>query len=468
MLICWLSNLRHLGKSTLAQALAQKLSIRLNTEFSETFLLHLRPAALLSQFFGQSAKKIDEIFDSVAHLSTKHPQIFYVLVIDEIESLAGSRSQANAQGEVQDAIRATNQLLRGFDTIKNRRNILIIGTTNLLESLDKAFISRCSAKFVVPPPRASARYEILRYGLQMLVDEDMILISEHDSLPRYEDAVTSVESEFGTAGVCLCVLVNSLDRPRDEEQISARWLGQLPELALGTYLDADATCTLSEAVDMMSRYVESMKTENENGTAVNGSMESGQNSPANQSQQRKLEEDYHDERTCACCCKRGKLVGTARTGDTDAIKDTIHKISSQIGPVIEQLVKVISEEVWTALAAKQSHEDEARPLEEIDEASLNSRPKKRQRSKMGRAGAKYRLMAGTSRQQLAQTDELPSEQMMLDENPWHPSQQVKVTGNPEQMMLGHNSWPPSQQGEGTGDLLDKLETLPRHGEQARH
>ena len=116
-------DLHSLGKTTLAQALAQRLSIRLNSTFSETFLLHLRAATLLSQFLGQSAKQIHQISESIAHLSSTNPTTLYVLVIDEIESLAGSRSKANAQGEVQDAVRATNELLVGFDTIKNRRNV---------------------------------------------------------------------------------------------------------------------------------------------------------------------------------------------------------------------------------------------------------------------------------------------------------------------------------------------------------
>lgn len=217
--------------------------------------MHLRAAALLSQFFGQSAKQIHKIFESIAGLSQANPSTLYVLVIDEIESLAGSRSRANAQGEVQDAVRATNELLVGFDTIKNKNNVLIICTSNLLDSLDEAFTDRCSEKIVVPPPGAEAKYEILRYGLGMLVAEEIITIGENDALPKYDDAVAELEEEYGTTGSRLRLLVDSFNQ-QEGSPVSARWLGQLPELALGKYLDPDATCPLSDAVDLMKRYIE--------------------------------------------------------------------------------------------------------------------------------------------------------------------------------------------------------------------
>ena len=217
--------------------------------------MHLRAAALLSQFFGQSAKQIHKIFESIAGLSLANPTTLYVLVIDEIESLAGSRSRANAQGEVQDAVRATNELLVGFDTIKNKNNVLIICTSNLLDSLDEAFTDRCSEKIVVPPPGAEAKYEILRYGLGMLVAEEIITIGENDALPKYDDAVAELEEEYGATGSRLRLLVDSFNQ-QEGSPVSARWLGQLPELALGKYLDPDATCSLSDAVDLMKRYIE--------------------------------------------------------------------------------------------------------------------------------------------------------------------------------------------------------------------
>lgn len=366
------------GKTTLAHALAQRLSIRLNGTFSSTYLLHLPEEALLSQFFGQSAKQIRNIFESISELSSSNTTTLFVLVIDEIESLAGSRSRSGEQGEVHDAVRATNALLRGFDRIKNRNNVLIICTSNLLDSLDSAFVDRCSEKIVVPRPGATAMYDILRHGLQMLVDEEIVSISEHDALPKYDEAVAKFEGDYRTIGMRLRELVDSL-HGNDEGPVSARWLGQLPKLALGSYLDMDASCTLTEAVEMIQRYVERLGMVSQNDRATDG-----------------------QRGTLKIGAKPAvKLADMARTDDT--IKNIIaQEISRQLGPLIDQLEEAISEEIRTTLAAKQPHE--AGPLEEVDDASLNSRPKKRKRNRRIKAGSQNRLGARTGRQKL---DEKP-------------------------------------------------------------
>lgn len=36
------------------------------------------------------------------------------------------------------------------------------------------------------------------------------------------------------------------------------------------------------------------------------------------------------------------------------------------------------------------------------------------------------------------------------------------------MLLDKNRWRPSQQENETGDLVNKLQTMPRHGEQDHH
>lgn len=97
------------GKTSLAQALAQKLSIRLSNVYSRTVLIEVRSSSLLSRFFGESSKRVGELFRSIADMSLDESHLTIVF-FDEVESVAGCRQTAFATNEVVDAIRV--RLLR--------------------------------------------------------------------------------------------------------------------------------------------------------------------------------------------------------------------------------------------------------------------------------------------------------------------------------------------------------------------
>jgi len=250
------SELIWLGKTSLSTSLAQKLSIRLNSTFDHTILLRLNAATLLSQYFGQSAVKIHSIFESLAALSTSRPKTLNVLLIDEVESLAGSRATASARNEVHDAVRATNALLTGFDMVKNNPNVLIICTSNLNRALDAAFMDRCSRQITVSPPSAAARYEILRHGIAGLVQREVIC-ADKAPLPTFRDAECKLDEDYDTAGCTLRRLAEKLENTgKDSSPVSARWLSQLAEIALANDLAPDARCTVIAAIHSMKRYVD--------------------------------------------------------------------------------------------------------------------------------------------------------------------------------------------------------------------
>lgn len=62
---------------------------------------------------------------------------FVVLLIDEVESIASARSSANKSGEPGDAIRVVNSVLTSLDSLRRKPNVLILCTSNMLESLDE-------------------------------------------------------------------------------------------------------------------------------------------------------------------------------------------------------------------------------------------------------------------------------------------------------------------------------------------
>lgn len=248
------------GKSTLAVSLAQKLSIRLNNVFpNETLLFQLNAATLLSQFFGQSAVKIHEVFEALWRASASSPLPLCILVIDEVESLAGCRSKANAQGEVQDAVRATNALLTGLDRVMGRPNVLVICTSNLESTIDQAFIDRCSKRIEVGPPSAAGRYGILRHGIECLIERGLVA-GEELALPNFDGAECRLAEDFDTVGCRLRRFAEKSDYLRGSSTlVSARWLSQLPELALAQQLEVGAlSCTLEQCLEYIEVYSRSL------------------------------------------------------------------------------------------------------------------------------------------------------------------------------------------------------------------
>jgi pachytene checkpoint protein 2 len=249
------------GKTTLYQALAQKLSIRLNCNYSSTSLIQINAATLLSKFFSESAKHILQVFTAILAHCTSSPKHFTIVLIDEIESLASSRSSANNRGEVQDTIRATNALLTGFDKVKSQPNLIILCTSNMVDTLDAAFLDRCGHRIIIEEPSEAARYQILRDGIQELIAAK--IVNTDQSVPSYRDAQLELLSEPKKPGSVLMKLCNFLGPSTCSQRlgiegrgrISARYLGQLPEVALADRLITES-CSLDEALQHMTKFVE--------------------------------------------------------------------------------------------------------------------------------------------------------------------------------------------------------------------
>jgi len=95
------------GKSTLCRALAQKLSIRLGGVFLSGQLVEVNANAMLSKYFGESGKLIESTFAKVRGMAEDDNKKLIVVVIDEVETIAGSRQRASDSGECNDGLRVS-------------------------------------------------------------------------------------------------------------------------------------------------------------------------------------------------------------------------------------------------------------------------------------------------------------------------------------------------------------------------
>lgn len=83
---------------------------------------------------GQTSKNIASLFDEIRNLS--HPERVLVL-FDEIDVIAIDRINSN---DLREMGRATSSVLKGLDSLSDK--VVLIATTNLFKSFDKALIRR--------------------------------------------------------------------------------------------------------------------------------------------------------------------------------------------------------------------------------------------------------------------------------------------------------------------------------------
>ena len=133
------------GKTLLAKAVANE---------SEANFILLNGPEIMSKFYGESEKKIRDIFDEA---EKNAPSIIF---IDEIDAIAPKRE--DVQGEVER--RVVSQLLTMMDGLKSRGKVVVIGATNRVNSLDPALRrpGRFDREVEISVPDKQGRLSVLK------------------------------------------------------------------------------------------------------------------------------------------------------------------------------------------------------------------------------------------------------------------------------------------------------------------
>jgi transitional endoplasmic reticulum ATPase len=133
------------GKTLLARAVANE---------SEANFIVINGPEIMSKFYGDSEKKIREIFEDAQKNS---PSIIF---IDEIDAIAPKRDEI--QGEVER--RVVSQLLTMMDGLQSRGKVIVIGATNRPNALDPALRrpGRFDREVEIKVPDMEGRLAILK------------------------------------------------------------------------------------------------------------------------------------------------------------------------------------------------------------------------------------------------------------------------------------------------------------------
>ncbi|AEG18840.1 CDC48 family AAA ATPase [Methanobacterium paludis] len=147
------------GKTMLSKAVA--------TESRANFI-SVKGSEILSKWFGESERKISEIFNKAKQASP------CIVFFDELDALASMRG--SGAGEPRVVERMVNTLLSEMDGLEELKGVVVLGATNRPDLLDSALLrpGRFDEIVLVPPPDEKSRIEIFRVHMEgMSLDDDV-------------------------------------------------------------------------------------------------------------------------------------------------------------------------------------------------------------------------------------------------------------------------------------------------------
>lgn len=144
------------GKSSLVRGLANTVAQDMAADgfADQVIFAEIDPHALPSQMLGESQRNTLNLLEkAIPELANKGYPV--ICGIDEINSLATSRSLATGGRDPVDVMRATDAALRGLDYLAaSHPNVYIIGTSNFVATLDEALFDRLDVAFEISLPDA--------------------------------------------------------------------------------------------------------------------------------------------------------------------------------------------------------------------------------------------------------------------------------------------------------------------------
>ncbi|KAH8740861.1 Pch2p like AAA ATpase [Cryptosporidium ryanae] len=220
------------GKTSISRAISQKIGIRHFNKYQNIYLIEINAHSLFSKWFSESGKTVVKLFAKIRTL-LEESDSFVIIIIDEIESISSARKQSLGRNEPSDSIRVVNALLTQIDSLKKYTNTLLMTTTNIIDSIDEAFLDRADLKLYIPLPSIYTRYLILNECIQELINKNVLFCNSDKSyikLLNYKEAILYRNERVKTTEINISNLV--LHISRNTEGFSGRNLRKLPFITL--------------------------------------------------------------------------------------------------------------------------------------------------------------------------------------------------------------------------------------------
>ncbi|MEW6087327.1 MAG: CDC48 family AAA ATPase [bacterium] len=134
------------GKTLIARAVANE---------TDAYFTHISGPEIMGKFYGESEGRLRGVFED----AQKHAPA--IIFIDEIDAIASKREDMGSEKQVERRVVA--QLLSLLDGLEKRGHIIVIGATNIPNTLDPALRrpGRFDREISIPIPDKNARLKIL-------------------------------------------------------------------------------------------------------------------------------------------------------------------------------------------------------------------------------------------------------------------------------------------------------------------
>jgi len=209
------------GKTTMARGLAQVAALALAREGATT-LAEINPHAFPSDMLGESQRNVTRLLaETIPEIAARRP--FTVVLIDEVESFAVSRSAASFEANPVDVHRATDAVLLGIDEIaKKLPSVLFVTTTNFIEAVDSAFLSRADLVMRFSLPDVETIGAILESAIRELAVQWPVLEPMSKDSARIAELAKLCEGWDGRRirKLVLAALAQRLDVARDPGKLT--------------------------------------------------------------------------------------------------------------------------------------------------------------------------------------------------------------------------------------------------------
>ena len=209
------------GKTTMGRGLAQVAALALARDGATT-LAEINPHAFPSDMLGESQRNVTRLLtETIPEIAARRP--FTVVLIDEVESFAVRRSVASFEANPVDVHRATDAVLLGVDEIASKLpSVLFVTTTNFIEGVDEAFLSRADLVMRFALPDRATVAKILESAIGELAVQWPALLPLARDGGRIAELATMCEGWDGRRirKLVLAALAQRLDVARDPSKLT--------------------------------------------------------------------------------------------------------------------------------------------------------------------------------------------------------------------------------------------------------
>jgi vesicle-fusing ATPase len=168
------------GKTMLARNLAKKLGC---TSVEKTSAV-----SLLDKYYGSTEEHLRELF-------IHKPGTLHMVILDEIDSICPTRTSGQHDSKFYTGV--TNQLLSLMDGVDADPDVIVVGTTNNLKSIDPAILrpGRFDLHLEVKVPDTTARSNIFRVYTENLINKGLMEQYDVDNIVEKTNNFTGADIE---------------------------------------------------------------------------------------------------------------------------------------------------------------------------------------------------------------------------------------------------------------------------------